>query len=143
MLPTGPGRFTILGRGRSFRFALTGLLFTFRTQHNMWLHVGVSFIVVAAGLFFHLTSGEWCSVTLAIVAVWVTEILNTAFEYLCDVVKPEFDLQVQKAKDIAAGAVLIVALGATIVGMFIFIPHITARSTATSSMTIAKEPRTK
>jgi diacylglycerol kinase (ATP) len=61
---------------------------------------------------------------LAIVLVWVAEALNTAFEYLCDVASPEFHPLVEKSKDVAAGAVLLSALGAVIVAAFVFGPYL-------------------
>jgi diacylglycerol kinase (ATP) len=59
-------------------------------------------------------------------AVWVSEALNIAFEFLCDVASPEFHPLVKKSKDVAAGAVLLSAIGAAIIGCIVFIPHITA-----------------
>ena len=61
---------------------------------------------------------------LAIVAVWTAEALNTAFEALCDVTSPGFHPLVERAKDVAAGAVLICAIGAVIVGGIVFGPHL-------------------
>jgi diacylglycerol kinase (ATP) len=61
---------------------------------------------------------------LAIVSVWTAEALNTAFEFLCDVASPEFHPLVAKAKDVAAGAVLIAAVGATLIGLLVLGPHL-------------------
>ena len=58
--------------------------------------------------------------------LWVVEALNTAFEYLCDVVSPEFHPLVRKSKDIAAGAVLLSAVGAAAIGLIIFVPYLLA-----------------
>ena len=63
---------------------------------------------------------------LAIVSVWTAEALNTAFEFLCDVASPEFHPLVAKAKDVAAGAVLITAVGASLVGLLVLGPHLVA-----------------
>jgi diacylglycerol kinase (ATP) len=59
------------------------------------------------------------------VAVWTAEALNTAFEFLCDVASPDFHPLVAKAKDVAAGAVLICAVGAVAVGGCVFAPYVT------------------
>jgi diacylglycerol kinase (ATP) len=58
------------------------------------------------------------------VSVWTAEALNTAFEFLCDVASPEFHPLVKQAKDVAAAAVLIAAMGATIIGLLVFVPHV-------------------
>lgn len=93
-----------------------------RSQHNAWIHAVATGVVVAAGFGFGLARAEWCLVVLAIVSVWTAEALNTAFEFLCDVASPEHHPLVEKAKDVAAGAVLICAIGAAMVGGLIFIP---------------------
>jgi diacylglycerol kinase (ATP) len=67
---------------------------------------------------------EWCWMTLAIIGVWLAEALNTAIEFLTDLVSPEFHPLAGKAKDVAAGAVLIAAIGAVVIGMFVFGPHL-------------------
>ena len=95
-----------------------------RSQHNAWIHAAATGLVVAAGFSFGLGRAEWCLIVLAIVAVWTAEALNTAFEFLCDAAAPEYHPLVEKAKDVAAGAVLICAIGATAIGGLIFIPKI-------------------
>ncbi len=80
--------------------------------------------VLAAGFYFYISSTEWITLILAITIVWVAEAFNTALEYLCDVVSPEFHPLVKKSKDIAAGAVLMAAMGAAAVGLFVFLPHV-------------------
>ena len=112
--------FSLKDRVRSFRYAFDGLGFMLRTQHNAWLHALVTVLVVAAGLAFGLSSSDWKWLLLTIVIVWLAETMNTAFEHLCDVVSPEQRDSVRRAKDIAAGAVLICALGAVAMGGLIF-----------------------
>ena len=94
-----------------------------RSQHNARIHLAASLTVVLAGLWVHLSRADWRWVTAAIVLVWVAETTNTAFEYLCDVVAPEFHVSVEKAKDIAAGAVLISSVGALALGVLTFWPY--------------------
>ncbi len=94
------------------------------TQHNAWLHLLATLIVVSAGIVLGISGADWKWIVAAITAVWVAETTNTAFEYLCDVVSPEHSESVMHAKDIAAGAVLICATGAAIVGALIFIPYL-------------------
>jgi diacylglycerol kinase (ATP) len=118
--------FQFTGRIRSFRHAVFGVLRMLRCQHNAWLHLGVTVVVIAAGFFFGLSAGEWCWIILAIVTVWTAEALNTAFEFLADAASPDFHPLVRDAKDVAAGAVLMTAIGAVIVGLIVFLPHVSA-----------------
>ena len=80
--------------------------------------------VVAAGLSLSLSRGEWCWVVLAIMAVWTAEALNTAVEFLADAAVPQRHPLVEKAKDAAAGAVLISAVGAAAIGSIVFLPRL-------------------
>lgn len=121
-----PKSFTFTGRLRSFRYAVAGLGVMLRSQHNAWVHLAATAGVVAAGIGFRITRGEWCWIILAVVAVWTAEALNTAFEFLCDVPSPEFHPLVQKSKDVSAGAVLIAAIGAAAIGAIVFGSRIAA-----------------
>jgi diacylglycerol kinase (ATP) len=69
----------------------------------------------------------WCALVLAIMAVWTAEALNTALEFLADAATPQMHPLVKKAKDVAAGAVLLSAIGAAIVGVLVFWPHLLQR----------------
>jgi diacylglycerol kinase (ATP) len=80
--------------------------------------------VVAAGAYFSLGAPEWCALIGATTLVWVAEGLNTALERLTDLVSPSFHPLAGKAKDIAAGAVLIAVLGAISIGVIIFGPRL-------------------
>jgi len=95
-----------------------------RSQHNAWVHAFATIAVVAAGFIFQLSRGEWCWIVLAIAGVWVAEALNTSFEFLCDVASPEFHPVVKQAKDVAAGAVLISAMGAVAIGVMVCGPKL-------------------
>ena len=95
-----------------------------RSQQNAWVHAFATITVLIAGFVLKITPGEWCWLVLAIISVWVAEALNTAFEFLADVASPEFHPLVKKAKDVAAGAVLISAIGAIIIGIIIIGPHV-------------------
>ena len=72
----------------------------------------------------YLSASEWCWIVLAIMAVWTAEALNTALELLADVASPEFHPLVEKAKDVAAGGVLIAAFGSVIIGLLVIGPHL-------------------
>jgi diacylglycerol kinase (ATP) len=119
--------FTFTGRLRSIRCALAGIRVMVASQHNAWIHALATVLVVTAGFHFGLGRAEWCWIILAVVSVWTAEALNTAFEFLTDVASPAFHPLAAKAKDVAAGAVLITALGAVAIGLLIFGPHVSAR----------------
>lgn len=116
--------FSIGARLRSVGFALEGLWLMLRTQHNAWVHLSATIAVCAAGLVLGISNADWRWLVVAIVMVWIAEALNTAFEHLCDVVSPEFHLSVKSSKDIAAGAVLLCAAGATVIGAMVFVPYL-------------------
>jgi diacylglycerol kinase (ATP) len=115
---------TFTGRLRSVSCALRGIGVMLRSQHNAWLHAVATVLVVAAGLAFEISVGEWCWIVLACMAVWIAEALNTAFELLTDIASPTFHPIAGKAKDVAAGAVLIAALGSIVIGSLVFGPYV-------------------
>lgn len=116
--------FQFTGRVRSFRHAIKGIARMIRCQHNAWIHVGATLIVLTAALLFGVSAADWCWIILAISIVWTAEALNTAFEFLADAASPEFHPLVRDAKDVAAGAVLITAIAAAVIGALIFWPHV-------------------
>jgi len=116
--------FKFADRLNSFRFAFAGIWTLLRTQPNMWIHLAAAAVVVGGGVYAGLSRMEWCVIVLTIMAVWVAEACNTAIEFLADRVSPDFHPLIKKAKDVAAGAVLITALGAIIIGAIIFLPHL-------------------
>jgi diacylglycerol kinase (ATP) len=124
MMGTNTKSLSFSGRIRSIGSALTGIRAMLSSQHNAWLHAAATVMVVVGGLLLRLQAGEWCWITLAVVAVWTAEALNTAFEFLTDVASPEFHPLAGKAKDVAAGAVLISAVGAVAIGLLIFGPKL-------------------
>jgi len=115
---------TFTGRVRSFKCAFKGMRVMIATQHNAWLHAIATVLVIGLGLVFRLSTAEWSVLVLAMMSVWTSEALNTAFEFLTDVASPEFHPLAEKAKDVAAGAVLIAAIGSVAVGLLIFGPHL-------------------
>jgi len=93
------------------------------SQHNAWIHALATIVVVAVSFYFRLTKAEWCWIIFAIISVWTAEAFNTAFEFLTDVASPEFHPLAEKAKDVAAGAVLITAIGSALIGLVVFGPY--------------------
>lgn len=118
------GTFSFSGRIRSGAHALEGILEMLKSQHNAWVHLVATIGVTVVGTILGVSAAQWCFLVLVMMAVWVAEALNTAFELLCDVASPEFHPLVKKSKDVAAGAVLLSALGASVVGAIIFIPYL-------------------
>lgn len=116
--------FSFSGRIRSVTHAIAGIVSMLRSQHNAWVHAAATVVVVIVGACLGVSRYDWCWLTLAIVAVWTAEALNTAFEFLCDVASPEFHPLVKEAKDVAAGAVLLSAVGAVIIGALVFVPRL-------------------
>ena len=126
MLMNNNTSLTFTGRIRSIRCAVVGVRLMVASQHNAWIHAAATLAVVAAGLCFGLTKAEWCWIVLAVISVWTAEALNTAFEFLTDVASPQFHPLAAKAKDVAAGAVLITAVGSVIIGLLVLGPYAVA-----------------
>lgn len=112
------------GRVESFRCAGKGIAFMLRTQHNAWIHAAITALVVLAGALLGVSRGEWCWLILAITSVWTAESFNTALEIIVDIASPQQRPAAGRAKDIAAGAVLLCALGASVIGAIVFVPHL-------------------
>lgn len=118
--------FSVSKRVRSFGYAFEGIVELLSEQHNAWIHLLATVVVIGAGLWFGVSATEWMFLVLAITVVWVAEALNTALELLCDVASPEFHPLVKRCKDVAAGAVLIAALGAAVIGATVLYPYFMA-----------------
>jgi diacylglycerol kinase (ATP) len=103
----------------STRYALRGLRFLLEERNARMLAAGTA-LTLAAGAYFGLAALEWCVVLLALTALWVAEGLNSALERLTDLVSPGFHPLAGKAKDIAAGAVMIALVAAVSIGVIIF-----------------------
>lgn len=119
-------RSAVAMRMRSVRHAMRGIWTMLATQHNARIHAVATVAVIGAGFGFGVNTTEWCVLILVMTAVWTAETLNTALEFLSDVASPGFHPLVKKAKDVAAGAVLIAAIGAVMIGVLIFMPYILA-----------------
>lgn len=110
----------------SFKYALQGFASSFRTERNMKIHVVATILVIILGIYLKLNLIEWSIITIAIVIVISAELFNTAIETIVDMVSPQKNEKAKLAKDISAGAVLILAIGSAIVGFMIFLPKIIA-----------------
>lgn len=113
---------TFHNRLMSFKYAIQGINDLFRSQPNARIHLFVFVIVLIAGIYFKLSTIEWSLVVLCSAIVLAGEAVNTAIEYLTDLVSPDYHPLAGKAKDAAAACVLFTAIGAAIVGLIIFLP---------------------
>ncbi len=107
---------------RGFVFAFRGLRYAFGTQVNFRFHVAAALAAVLLGLYFGISTAEWIWICGAILVVMIVELLNTAIEVLVDLVSPGYHPKAGIIKDVSAGAVLLTAVFAVMVGLFIFVP---------------------
>lgn len=108
----------------SFAYAIKGLIYTFRSQLNFKIHCFAGLGAVILGLILGLNQNEWLWIIFSISLVIILELVNTSIEILVDLVSPERQPKAGAIKDIAAAAVLIAALTALIIGLFIFVPKL-------------------
>lgn len=116
--------FTLRKRLLSFYFAFQGIRLLVTQEANAWIHCFAAVCVLAAGFFFGLSAMEWVAVVMAIGMVLAAEGVNSAIEALADRVTQEHDEAIMRTKDLASGAVLILAIAAAVIGCIIFIPKI-------------------
>lgn len=108
----------------SLRHALRGLGQGIRTQRNLRIHVVLGTLAISLGLILHLSAVEMALVVAFIALVIAAELLNTALEVLVNIASPEYHPLAKQAKDLAAAAVLVTALGALVGGALLFLPHL-------------------
>ena len=111
-------------RVASFGHAVRGVGAALRSEVHLQFHALATVVVLGLGFYYGITRLEWALVALAIAGVWTAELVNTAIEALTDLASPEYHPLAGKAKDVAAGAVLLAALGALVVGTLVFGPRI-------------------
>ena len=114
--------FSLRARIKSFDYAIQGISTFFKNEHNARIHAVAAIAVIALGWYCKLNRMEWCWINLSIGLVFLAEMFNTAIEYLTDLVSPAMHPLAKKTKDVASGAVLIAAMMAVVIGLFIFIP---------------------
>jgi len=115
----------LLGRRiASFGHAFRGVGAALRSELHLQFHAVASVVVLGLGLYLRLACLEWALVALAVASVWAAELFNTAIETLTNLASPGYHPLAGKAKDVAAGAVLLAALGALAVGGLVFGPKI-------------------
>lgn len=109
-------------RIRSFGFAGNGIFQVFKSEPNMKIHIVLAVLVIISGFVFSISLMEWMLCLLCFGMVIGAEMINTAIEDIVDLVSPDHHPLAGRAKDVAAGAVLVCAFVSAIIGLFIFIP---------------------
>jgi diacylglycerol kinase len=115
---------TLKKRLASFRFAFKGIRVLFASQPNARIHLIAALLAVLAGWYTGISHLEWLILTGWITLVICLEAVNTALEFLTDLVSPQHHPLAGKVKDVAAAAVLLAAAGAVISGGLIFLPKL-------------------
>lgn len=108
----------------SFGAAFQGILYNCKTQRHFRFHLFTAALVLLVAAWLRLERWEWVVLLLTIGSVMAAEAFNTAVELVVDLAEPNFNPQAGLAKDVAAGAVLIVAIIAVLVGVVIFGPRL-------------------
>lgn len=106
----------------SFKYASEGIITTIKEERNMFIHFLIAIIVVITGIYVRLSLNEWLICLLLFALVFSLELINTAIENTVDLVATKKNKKAKMAKDAAAGAVLIAAIFASIIGIIIFLP---------------------
>lgn len=113
-----------MGFGRSLSFAVKGVGYVLRKERNARIHLLFAVAAILIGAALGVSGPELAAIFFAIIIVFLAEIFNTAIEKTLDLIEPNHHAQVAIIKDMAAGGVLVAALGAVIIGIIIFTPYI-------------------
>ena len=120
--PRGDGRLI-----SSFRYAGAGILYVLRSQRNFRIHLLITILIVLVGLWVQLVWVEWAIIALTVAMVLLAEMFNTVAETAIDMATNHYHPLAKIAKDVAAGAVLIMAIMAVIIGLLVLGPHLLER----------------
>jgi undecaprenol kinase len=108
----------------SFGYAVNGFRIAFKEETNFQIQLVLAVIAIVLGIYFKISPIEWLFIVTAIGIVLTAELLNTALEELCDMLRTTHDPHVAKIKDLAASAVLVSSAMALIVGIVVFLPKV-------------------
>ncbi|PHK49736.1 diacylglycerol kinase family protein [Staphylococcus edaphicus] len=107
-----------------FKYAFQGMVVLLNKDKKFLLHLIIGLIVIVCGMVFNITKIEWLFILLAIGLVLAFEAINTAVEFVVDLVTTDFHILAKKAKDIAAFSVVISSIIAVLIGLMIFLPYV-------------------
>ena len=107
---------------KSFKYAFEGIKEAYINERNMKIHFLLMVLAIVLGFILKLSSVEWAILTITIGLVLILEFINTSLEQIVDIVSPEKQEKAKIAKDVAAAGVLISAIVAVLVGIFLFVP---------------------
>jgi len=119
-------RFSLKKRLHSFKYAFQGIGYLLKNEHNAWIHLFIAICVIIVGFLLHVSPSEWIAIILAIGIVFAAEAFNTAIEALSDVISSDYKRLIRRAKDVAAGGVLLTVIAAVAIGLIIFVPKLIA-----------------
>ncbi len=117
-------KFSINKRIKSVGYAIKGIIYVLKSEHNMWVHIMLFIASLFLGMVLKIKSSEWVIIIIAYAMLFAAECINTAVEYTLDHLHPDEHINIGKAKDAAAGAVLIIGIGIFILSCIIFLPKI-------------------
>jgi len=118
------GKFSLAKRLVSFRYAFNGLKILIKEEHNARIHLFITCCVMIAGVIFKISRSEWIAIVFCTGLVFALEMINSAIENTADMISKEKNDTIKKIKDLSAGAVLIAAIAAAVIGLVIFLPKI-------------------
>ena len=120
-------KFSWQKRIQSFQYAISGLRLIFKTDHNAWLHLLATIMVIILALFLRVSPTDAALLAIAVGMVWVAELFNTCIEKMMDFTSKEIHPTIKLIKDVSAGAVLTAAIISVMIGCLVFIPKIVYR----------------
>ena len=109
---------------KSFKFAIEGIRLAYKYNRNIWIHSAFAIFAIILSLILRITWFEFGLILVVILMVMVAEMVNTAIEEMVDLIVQEHREQARIAKDVAAGMVLLTAIGSVVIGAVIFLPYI-------------------
>jgi diacylglycerol kinase (ATP) len=112
------------GRWSSFRAAIDGITYTFRTQTNARIELAAGLAIFLLAWWLQVTPAEWGILSLTIFAILALEAVNTAVEAVVNLLSPQYHPLARIAKDAAAGAMILMVLGSICVGLTVFAPRL-------------------
>ncbi|WP_312301065.1 diacylglycerol kinase [Chryseobacterium sp.] len=109
---------------KSFLNAFRGVFVMIKTERNFQIEVAAFFVNLFLIFYFNLSGADAALIILVSSAILSAEIFNTAIEKICDIIQPDFDPKIGFIKDISAGAVILLAIAAVIIGVIIYPKYI-------------------